>query len=242
LQSIVGTLLYYARAVDPSLCTAVRELGSVQTNPSENDIKKLERLLQYVSKHRNHGIRYYASTMVLRLLCDASYLCRPRARSVYRYVSYLGTTEAINVPITCGSKMFNEVVSSVAEAKLAGVFHTAQHGCSLCRILHELGYPQPPTHMRIDNTVAIGLAENKMNAKRSKAMDMRFFWVVDRIKQGQFVAELIAGKWNCADFFTKPLPRQKFQQFPEYLVSNLENTDEYEPKIKTKTITFPKEM
>ena len=208
LQSIVGTLLYYARAVDPSLCTAVHELGSVQSDPSQNDMRKMERLLQYVSKHRDHGIRYYASTMILRLLCDASYLSRPRARSVYGYGCYLGSADAINGPITCGSKMINEVVSSVAEAELAGAFHTAQHGCSLRRILHALGYPQPPTHMRIDNTVAIGLAENKMNAKRSKAMDMRFFWLVDRIKQGQFFAEHIAGKWNYADFFTKPLPKK----------------------------------
>ncbi len=29
LQSIIGTLLYYSRAVDPSICTAVHELGSV---------------------------------------------------------------------------------------------------------------------------------------------------------------------------------------------------------------------
>ena len=73
-------------------------------------------------------------------------------------------------------------------------------------------------------------------------MDMRFLWLVDRIKQGQFFAEHIAGKWNYADFFTKPLPKKKFQQFVEYLVLNLENTDDDEPKIKTKTITFPKEM
>jgi hypothetical protein len=56
LQSVVGTLLYYSRAVDPSICTAVHELGSIQSKPSENDMLKMERLLQYVSKHRNNGI------------------------------------------------------------------------------------------------------------------------------------------------------------------------------------------
>jgi hypothetical protein len=32
LQSVVGTLLYYCRAVDPSICTAVHQLGP--SNPS----------------------------------------------------------------------------------------------------------------------------------------------------------------------------------------------------------------
>ncbi len=82
LQSVVGTLLYYARAVDPSICTAVHQLGSVQAKPTENDMRKMDRLLQYVSTHSNNGIRYYASNMTLQLMSDASYLSRPKARSV----------------------------------------------------------------------------------------------------------------------------------------------------------------
>ena len=50
LQSVVGTLLYYSRAVDPSICTAVHQLGSIQSKPTLDDLKKMERLLQYVSK------------------------------------------------------------------------------------------------------------------------------------------------------------------------------------------------
>jgi hypothetical protein len=56
LQSVVGTLLYYSRAVDPTICTAVHQLGSVQSKPTENDMVKMDRLLQYVSSHSNNGI------------------------------------------------------------------------------------------------------------------------------------------------------------------------------------------
>ena len=45
LQSIVGTLLYYSRAVDPSITTAVHYLGSIQSKPTTNYMAKLERLL-----------------------------------------------------------------------------------------------------------------------------------------------------------------------------------------------------
>ncbi len=113
--------------------------------------------------------------------------------------------------------MINCVVASAAEAEFAGGFHVAQTAVSLRKILHDLGYPQPPTLLRIDNTVAIGLATNSLNAKRSKAMDMRYFWLADRVAQNQFVVEHIPGQWNIADHFTKPLPKGKFYQFLPYL-------------------------
>jgi hypothetical protein len=241
LQTVVGTLLYYSRAVDPSICTAVHELGAIQSKPTLNDLEKMERLLQYVSNHRNIAIRYYASCMILQVLSDASYLCRPGAKSVYGILCYLGSQLGINGPLVCKSKMINSVVSSVAEAELAGAFNAAQAAVPLRRTLHDLGYPQPATLLRIDNTVAIQLANATINAKRSKAMDMRFFWIVDRIRQGQFKTLHIPGVWNLADFFTKPLPKNKFYQFLVYLVVNLDNEDP-EVKLKCKTVTFLKEM
>jgi hypothetical protein len=87
--------------------------------------------------------------------------------------------------------MINSVLASVAEAELCGGFKIAQDAVPHRRLLHDLGYPQPPTLLRMDNTVTIGLALGQINAKRSKAMDMRFFWIVDRIKQRQFTVEHI---------------------------------------------------
>ncbi len=53
----------------------------------------------------------------------------------------------------------------------------------------------------IDNTVAEGLAADTVNAKRSKSMDVRFFWFRDRIQQAQFAVRHLAGRWNISDFF-----------------------------------------
>ena len=241
LQSVIGTLLYYSRAVDPSICTALHELGSIQSKPTQNDMLKMNRLLGYVSKYRNIAIRYHASNMILQLLSDASYLCRPKARSVYGTHAYLGEPGMINGPIACASKMINSVLSSVAEAELCGGFKIAQDAVWYRRVLHDLGYPQPPTLLRMNNTVAIGLALGTINQKRSKAMDMRFFWIVDRIKQKQFIVQHIPGKWNLADHFTKPLPKHKFYQFMEFIAINLDKEMPL-PKLQIKTVTFPKRL
>ncbi len=102
--------------------------------------------------------------------------------------------------------MISCVVASAAEAELAAGFQQAQIAVRLQNTLHDFGYPQQPTLLLIDNTVAIGLANDK---KRSKSMDMRFFWLRDRVQQKQFVVEHILGQFNIADFFSKALPKSK---------------------------------
>jgi hypothetical protein len=200
---------------------------------------KMERLLQYVSSHRNNAIRYYASTMILQLLSDASFLSRPKARSVAGLSSYFGTPNAINGPLAYASIIINSVVASVAEAELAAAFLAAQKAVPHRNLLAEWGYPQPATLLRVDNTVAVGLATKKINAKRAKSMDMRYFWLVDRIAQGQFTCSHIAGKFNFADHFTKTLPKQIFTMFFPLIAINLDD-EKATPKIITKTITMSK--
>jgi hypothetical protein len=40
--------------------------------------------------------------------------------------------------------------------------------------------------METDNTTATGYSNGTIKQKRTKAMDMRFYWIKDRVKQGQF--------------------------------------------------------
>jgi hypothetical protein len=239
LQSVVGTLLYYARTVDPSVLTVVHELGSVQAKPTINDMKKMERLLQYISTHQNHGIRFHASSMQLQIQSDASYLCRPYARSVSGGFHYLGSLEFINGPFFCTSKMISCVVTSAAEAELGAAFQNAQKGAQFRNTLVELGYPQQPTTIMVDNTVAEGLAADTINAKRSKSMDVRFFWLRDRVKRLQFFMKHLKGRWNISDFFTKPLPRDKFEQFLPFIIVEVDANMQYE---KSNTILLQQSL
>ncbi len=233
LQVVVGTLLYYARTVDPSILTAIHELGSVQAQPTIQDMRKVDRALQYVSTHQHGATRFYASNMQHQVQSDASFLCRPKARSVLGGFHYLGYPDRLNGPIFCTSKIIVCVVASVAEAELGAAIQNAQRAAEFRNILRELGYPRQPTTIMIDNTVAEGLAADTINAKRSKSMDVRFFWLRDRIKKEQFAVQHLAGRWNIADFFTKSLPREKISQFAPYVVINLDN----EPQGKKRKIT-----
>ena len=66
-----------------------------------------------------------------------------------------------------------------------------------------MGHPQPPTPMEVDNETAIGLLKITMKQKRSKASDMRFYWVRDRVKQNQFLIYWRPGANNVGDYVSK---------------------------------------
>jgi hypothetical protein len=151
----------------------------------------------------------------------------------------LGFPGRINDPIFCMSKIISCVVASVAEAELGAAFQNAPKAAEFRSTLHEIGYPQNPTTTMIDNTVAEGLAADTINDRRSKSMDVRFFWLRDHTQRGQFKVQHLAGRWNISDFFTKSLPKDKFMQFFAYLVVNLD-LEVQAPRLKRITVTMVK--
>ncbi len=72
-------------------------------------------------------------------------------------------------------------------------------------------------------------------------MGMRFFWLRDRVQQHQFVVEHIPGRYNIADFFTKALPKAKYDQFHRYIVVNAELSEGKQAK-RMKTVTTEKTL
>jgi hypothetical protein len=94
-------------------------------------------------------------------------------------------------------------MSSAAETEIGSVFINAKEGAVIRTKLEELGYPQPPTPMETENTTATGYINGTIKQKRTKAMDMRFYWIKDRVKQGQFTLNWGPGYQNFVDYFTK---------------------------------------
>ena len=66
-----------------------------------------------------------------------------------------------------------------------------------------MGFPQPPTKIKTDNSTAYGIINDKIKQNRSKAMDMRIYWLKCREAQKQFDIYWEKGATNLADYFTK---------------------------------------
>jgi hypothetical protein len=221
LQEIVGSMLYYARAVDPTMLTTTNTIASQQAVPTQAVKAQAVRLLQYAAAYPNNAIVYKKSKMHVILQADASYLSRSHGRSVAGGIAYFGdandpTTE--NGMIHAISSIIDVVVASAGEAEYGAAFLFAQKGVGLRNIAVALGHEQPPTPILCDNEFAIGLANDTIKQKKSKSIDMRFHWLRDRIRQGQFTITHLAGKLNLADFFTKTLPCASHQEMMPRLV------------------------
>jgi hypothetical protein len=81
VQDIVSTLLYYGRAVDPTLLTVLSSIATHQSNGTQAIATTCDQLLDYVATHPNASICYKACNMILAVHTDASYLSEPSGKS-----------------------------------------------------------------------------------------------------------------------------------------------------------------
>ena len=54
-------------------------------------------------------------------------------------------------------------------------------GIPMQHTLIEIGHPQLPTPIQIDNTTAVGIATDSIKQKYCKALEMRWYWLKDQI-------------------------------------------------------------
>jgi hypothetical protein len=99
--------------------------------------------------------------------------------------------------------VIKNVVASAAESKVGACFQNAQSGAPIRINLIELGHKQPVTPLQTDNSTAFGILNETIKQKRSKAMDMRYHWLTDRVCQKQFDVYWCPGRENLGDYHTK---------------------------------------
>jgi hypothetical protein len=181
IQKFTGSVLYYARAVDPTILMPLNDIATEQTKATENTQAAKNQMLDYLATHPDATIRYHASEMILNIHSDASYLSVSNARSRLGGLFFLGNKspeqETLNGSILNFAAIIKNVVASAAESEVGACFHNAQSGAPLRVTLTELGHTQPPTPLRTDNYTAYGIVNEIIKQKRSKAIDMRYHWM-----------------------------------------------------------------
>jgi hypothetical protein len=219
VQRIVGSLLYYARAVDPTMLTAINKISTMA--PTESALKAAHHLFDYAQSWNAATLRYHASDMRLVVYSDASYLGESKSRSRQGGIHFMGYNDdpkTMNGAVECISSLIRVIVASAAEAEYGALYENGVTAEGLRTTLEDLGYPQGPTQIFTDNTCAQALANNECKEKRTKAIDKDFHWIRCRVKQGHFTVHYVGGKENPADIFTKLLPVASHQEWANKLV------------------------
>ena len=220
MQSIIGSLLYYARALDYTILPALNTISSQQASPTDTTLHHCHTLLDYVASHPNTILRFYASDMILAIDSDAAYLVAPQARSrVAGYFQLNSLPDSVNGALLVECKTLRHVVASSVETETADIFHNAQVAVPLRYMLEQLGHPQPPTKIKTDNATASGFVHANITQKRSKSWDMRYHWLRDKSQQSQFAIYLDSAVKNLADYFTKHHTAKHHQSMrPQYVI------------------------
>ena len=65
------------------------------------------------------------------------------------------------------------VMSSAMESEVGAIFLAAKEAVPVRIVLEEMGHPQPPTPIQVDNSTAVGFCNDSIKDRRSKAIDMR---------------------------------------------------------------------
>ena len=215
VQQIVGSLLYYSRAVDPTMLVALNEIAAKQAAPTQATLDQCGMLLDYARTYKNAKLRFRKSDMILHVESDAAYLVQPNARSriagYYFLSSYpplppLHPKPSLNAPILVECKTIRHVVASSAEAETGGLFLNAQNILPIRHTLEQLGHKQPPTPLKTDNSTAYNFVTKNMKQRKSKSWDMRFNWLRDKELQHLIRIYWERGCDNNADYFTKHHP------------------------------------
>jgi hypothetical protein len=142
---VLGTLLYYARAVDYTMLPAIGTIATQQANGTAATMCAITQLLNYCTTNPKASICFIASNMVLWTDSDASYLSCPKARSRaagYHFLSSMpkdpdrSPTSTDPAPPANGAidilcQIMKPVLASAAEAELGGLFLNGKAACPI---------------------------------------------------------------------------------------------------------------
>ena len=221
LQRLVGYFRYYAEAIDSTQLVKLGQLATQQNRPTEATKREAAAFLDYVATWPNATLVFRASDMVLRSISDGSHRGEPQGGSRVGGIHFYGGNDCKDtngaVQIVC--KLLDVQSSSACETELGALYENGRVIAGLRTMASEFGYPQEkPTEVECDNKCAVGIACETEKQKRAAAMDMRFLWVADRVRQGQIRVTWSKGEENLADYVTKIHPHKHHREMRKNFV------------------------
>jgi hypothetical protein len=185
IQKVTGSVLYYARAVDPTVLMSLNDIATEQTKATEKTQAATNQLLDYLATHPDATIRYHASDMILHIHSDASYLSVSNARSRIEGLFFLGN----NPPRARYAQRIHPqcLVRHQKRGRLRSriiSWSVLSQRPTWCTTQSYTNQVRPHTTPDASHkSTAFGILNETIKQKRSKAMDMRYHWLTDRVRQ-----------------------------------------------------------
>jgi hypothetical protein len=221
---LVMQLLYLSQRARPDLRTAISFLcGRLQT-PDVDDNKKLGRVLKYLQSTKDLSLILSADgSGLLRWWVDASFGV---------HMDMKGHTGG-NMSMGKGSVFTTAnkqklVTRSSTECEVVGVHEVMPQLLWTTQFLQEQGFDINDTILYQDNMSSILLEKNgrSSSSKRTRHMNIRYFFVKDRVASKELSIEHCPTEDMVADYFTKALQGRLFYKLRD-LVMNIGPSSKY---------------
>lgn len=208
-RECVGGLLYLSTRTRPDIAEAVNKASRKIENPSQTDVIAVKKILRYLAGTRDKGIKYLkgGNINMLNAYCDSDY-----ANDVTTRRSTTGFVIMFsNGPISWCSKRQPIVTLSSTEAEYIAAADCCKETLYLKSLLCELLHCKINITLNIDNQSSIQLIKTGSFNKRSKHIDVRYYFIHEHFIKGNIIVNYCPTDQQVADIFTKPLGKVKFE-------------------------------
>jgi hypothetical protein len=210
-------LLFLCKRARPDVQPATAFLCTRVKLPDVDDYKKLTRTMKYLRGTLHMPLILEANDMSLvKWSVDASFAVHPDMRS------HTGGAMTLGKGTVYGMSTRQKInTKSSTEAELVGVNDVMPQVLWTRYFLEAQGYGVKESVIYQDNKSTILLAENgkASSGRRTRHINIRYFFVKDRIASGEVRIEHCPTKEMVADFFTKPLQGSQFVKLRDEIMN-----------------------
>jgi len=219
---IVAKLLHISKRSRLDLQVSIGYLCTRVQHPTVEDWKKLRRVLQYI-----RGTIDMERIVSMKLIGEIDIFIDASHGAHWDKKGQTGGCVSVGSGVIhARSNKQNINTKSSTETELVGNSDYLTYPIWIIRFLEEQGCKMSKRTLHQDNESTIKLLKNgtKSCGKKSRHVDIRYFWTTDRIKElGINVIHCVTEKM-LADFFTKPLQGSLFRNMRD-VVQGLKEYD-----------------
>jgi len=213
---LTAKLLFLAKRSRPDIQTAVAFLTTRVKSPDKDDYKKLARVMRYLRGTTDLSLTLEADDLrVVKWWVDGSFAVHPDMKSHTGATMTLGKGS----PYSTSTRQKLNTKSST-ESELVAVDDVMPQALWTSYFLEAQGYDIESLIYQ-DNQSAILLEKNgrRSSGKRTRHVNIRYFFVADRVKAGEVNIKYCPTGEMRGDFFTKPLQGTAFRKFRELVMN-----------------------
>ena len=183
-MSLNSLVMYGATRTYAEILPATTKLASKYNKATEADMKKLNRVAEYIYGCAGRHEYVLAPKSLQVISCaDAAYATHADAKS------HTGGTVGFESDESCWTGIISGkqsvVAKSTGEAELIAENKVGDLVEWKVQLMEELGYPQKTVIMLVDSTCAMNMVRNGTGPfKRAKHIKVRYFWLKDLIDDG----------------------------------------------------------